>query len=77
MAISTSKSNAEKLAEAEDALHDLNLGNSVRVFVDQNGERVEYTAANSGRLRQYVEQLKQSIAAEKGTKTSGPLRMFL
>ncbi|EMQ4336973.1 hypothetical protein WG681_004877, partial [Salmonella enterica subsp. enterica serovar Newport] len=33
------------LKEAMDAYHQLNLGGSVRVVVDQNSERVEYTAA--------------------------------
>lgn len=65
---------AEKLVEAEKALHELLTGTSARVVVDQNGERIEYTAANVGRLRTYVEELKAEIAgAVLGAR--GPLRM--
>ena len=42
-----------KLAEAEKVYHELMLGLSVRVFVDQNGERVEYTA--------YINQLRSQM----------------
>ena len=48
-----------KLAEAEKAYHELMLGQSVRVFVDQNGERVEYTAANKLALQSYINQLRR------------------
>ena len=37
------------------------LGRSARVFVDQNGERVEYSAANSSKLSQYIQMLKNQI----------------
>ena len=47
-----------KLAEAEKVYHELMLGLSVRVFVDQNGERVEYTAANKQALLSYINQLR-------------------
>ena len=77
MATSTQKSNAELLADAKSALHDLLVGRSARVFVDQNGERIEYTAANRGALRTYVQELEQAIAAEQGTKKTGPLRVFI
>ena len=50
-----------KLAEAEKAYHELMLGLSVRVFVDQNGERVEYTAANKQALLSYINQLRSQM----------------
>ena len=63
---------AEKLVDAESALHELNVGRSARVFVDQNGERVEYTAANRADLRKYIQELKAKIS---GTSVvGGPLR---
>lgn len=65
---------AERLVEAQQALHELVTGTSARVVVDQNGERVEYTAANVGRLRAYIEELKREIAAEP-MGANGPLRM--
>jgi len=64
---------AERLVEAEDALHQLLTGTSARVVVDQNGERIEYTAANVGKLRAYVQELKQEIAGQT-LGSNGPLR---
>lgn len=64
---------AQRLVEAEDALHQLLTGTSARVVVDQNGERIEYTAANSGKLRQYIQELKQEIAGSS-LGSNGPLR---
>lgn len=59
-----------RLASAEDALHKLMIGESARVYVDQNGERIEYTAANAQRLRAYIAEIKDLL----GLKTiSGPL----
>ena len=51
----------QKLDEAEAAYHNLMTGNMARVVVDQNGERVEFTATNASRLYQYIEQLKALI----------------
>lgn len=65
---------AQRLVEAEDALHQLLTGTSARVVVDQNGERIEYTAANTGRLRQYIVELKQEIAGAT-IGSNGPLRV--
>ena len=63
----------EKLADAEQAYHDLMLGRAVRVVVDQNGERVEYTAANAARLAAYIADLKRQL----GQSSLGPMRPFL
>lgn len=65
---------AEKLVEAETALHELLTGTSARVVVDQNGERIEYTAANAPRLRAYIEELKRQLMAPS-LGSNGPLRM--
>lgn len=58
------------LHEARQAYHRLMLGLSPRVVVDQNGERVEYTAANAPRLQQYIAgleaQLGLTTAAQRG-----------
>lgn len=62
----------EQLAEAEAALHELTIGRSARVIVDQNGERVEFTATTRASLRQYIEQLKLQIS---GACATGPLRV--
>lgn len=54
-----------QLQQAKSAYHDLQTGQSVRVFVDQNGERVEYSAANAVRLLGYIRQLEQAIKTGK------------
>lgn len=64
---------AQRLVEAEDALHQLVTGTSARVFVDQNGERVEYTAANRAALKTYIQELKSEIAGAS-LGSNGPLR---
>jgi hypothetical protein len=51
------------LQEAEEAYHQLMTGGSVRVFVDQNAERLEYTAANKQNLFNYITQLRAQICA--------------
>ncbi|QFS86614.1 MULTISPECIES: gpW family head-tail joining protein [Marinobacter] len=63
---------ADRLAEAESEYHALITGNKPRVVVDQNGERVEFTAANAGRLRQYIE----SLRAQLSSTTRGPMRVY-
>lgn len=67
--------NAELLTQAQAAYHDLMIGVSARVVVDQNGERVEYTAANASRLQAYITSLQNLISDTDGvTRTKGPLR---
>ena len=63
---------ADRLAEAEVEYHALITGNKPRVVVDQNGERVEFTVANAGRLKQYIESLKLTL----GGVNKGPMRVF-
>ena len=60
-----------RLTQAEAAWHELQLGQSARVFVDQNGERVEYSMANSTRLRAYILDLRKALG--KSIKHSGPM----
>ena len=63
----------EKLLDAEAQLHLLLTGQAPVVFVDQNGERVEYRPANASRLQAYVASLKTAIAA---TPRPGPMRVY-
>lgn len=65
---------AEKLADAEAQYHLLVSGQQARVFVDQNGERVEFTAANRGDLMKYISTLKNQIA---GRGPAGPMRIMM
>lgn len=64
---------AQKLEQAEQAYHDLAIGRSARVVVEQNGERVEFTAANAGRLQSYIQDLTDQI---NGTSSKGPLEAY-
>ena len=48
----------DRLNQAEDALHQKLMDGSARVFVDQNGERVEYSVPSIPRLRAYILGLK-------------------
>ena len=66
----------QRLAEAEEAYHKLQIGESAAEVRDSNGESVRYTQANQGRLRAYIAELKAQIAAEAaGTaRVTGPLR---
>lgn len=50
-----------RYAEASQAYHDLMTGVSLRVAVDQNSERVEYTAANRQSLLAYLTGLQRQI----------------
>lgn len=63
---------AEKLLDAEIEYHALITGVKARVVVDQNGERVEFTPANAGRLAQYIESLK----AQMRGGSRGPMKVF-
>lgn len=67
----------EARLEAARAAYDaLVLGGAVRKFVDQNGEAVEYTSANSSKLLSYIHQLENALAVCQGSvpAVSGPLR---
>lgn len=64
----------EQLAEARAAYHKLVTGGAVRVFVDQNGERVEYVQANAGLLAAYIERLAKLL---EPCTVSGPMNVWL
>lgn len=53
----------QRLTEAETAYHQLMMGGSVRVYVDQNAERIEYTASNKQNLWNYIVSLRAQICA--------------
>lgn len=64
-----------RLAEAEQAHHSLMMGQNAKVYVDQNGERVEYAVASAERLRAYVMQLKIALGMPSGI--IGPLNVWV
>ena len=51
----------KRLDQARKAYHDLMTGEMARVFVDQNGERLEYQAANSQKLAAYIAELEMTL----------------
>lgn len=67
----------ERLRKAEIAYDALMTGKSVKRFVDQNGETVEYTAANADRLASYIESLKQLLDCNRArARAPRPLRFL-
>lgn len=62
----------KRLSDAENAYHELMLGQTAKVFVDQNGERVEYAVASAERLKAYILSLKLELGMPTGIV--GPLR---
>jgi gpW len=51
----------QQLADATLAYHQLMIGRSASTVVDQNGERVTFTAANADLLKAYIEDLKTQL----------------
>lgn len=68
----------QMIDEASAAYHELVMGNKPRVVVDSNGERVEFTAANSQKLYAYIQQLQAQLDALNGQcrPTNAPLRFI-
>lgn len=64
----------EQLLQAKTEYHKLITGIKPRVVVDQNGERVEFSAANAGRLKAYIHDLENQI--KSATVSRGPMRPF-
>lgn len=67
----------EQLDEAKLAYHQLQTGKMPRVVVDQNGERVEFTAANRQALYDYIKYL-EGLLGTAGTVPAniGPAGFF-
>lgn len=63
----------QRLDAAEEAYDRLMTGRQVRVYVDQNGERIEYTAANRAALLAYIADLRRQL----GTGSQGPMGVFI
>jgi len=62
-----------RLADAEAALHELEMGvRAVKVSFGP-GKSVEYTAASVSSLRAYVNRLRDEIARASGARRRGPI----
>jgi hypothetical protein len=67
--------NTALLADAKAKFHQLVTGSLARVFVDQNGERVEFTAANRQDLYDYIQQLTSEVECPAPRQSrKGPMR---
>lgn len=65
----------QQLEEARKAYHLLSTGKLARVVVDQNGERVEFSATNRTALYNYILQLEASLAS-RHRQNIGPARFL-
>jgi hypothetical protein len=67
----------QRLDEARAAYHALMTGTSAREVVDQNGERVTFTAANKDALYNYIRTLESQLpAAPPVSSVYGPARFL-
>lgn len=64
----------QQLTDAKSQYHLLVTGQAAKVYVDQNGERVEYVAANASRLAAYITSLERQVA---GSNNLGPMRVLM
>lgn len=62
------------LREAEQAYHELAIGQSVKVVVHQNGQRMEYTPATKTTLKTYIQELKAQLGEQ--ASPARPMRAF-
>lgn len=65
-----------KIKEADAEYHALMTGTKVRVFVDQNGERIEYTSANRSSLYNYIQSLKSQLPGATIKGYTAPIGFF-
>lgn len=68
-------SDATRLDEAKDALHDLIRGQQVREIQDQNGERVAYTRTDIPALRTYIAELERACSPD-AVGSRAPMQFF-
>lgn len=62
------------LREAEQAYHELAIGQAPKVIVHQNGQRVEYNSTTLPRLKAYIQELK--LALGYPTAPASPMKVF-
>lgn len=60
---------AERLAEAEDALHRLRTGGLPVIVRDQNGESITYNVADGDKLAVYVAALRSQLSGKPAPQT--------
>ncbi len=68
---------SEKLDDAIRQQHLLLTGQAAKVFVDQNGERIEYNNSSMWRLAAYINQLKKQVNENSTGLPDGPLQFWM
>lgn len=68
--------NAERLAEAESARHDLLTGKKIARVTTADGESVDYAPADAGKLDAYIAQLQALVASESNKRRARSVRVF-
>lgn len=68
----TALTKEQRLAQAEEAYHNLMTGQQVVEVVDQNGERIRFESTNAFRLAAYIQNLRREL----GQATTGPLKVW-
>lgn len=68
-----------KLQQAEATYHTLMMGQGVREFTDQNGERIAYTGANASGLLRYINYLRSllGLCSFTGGSSGPPAGVYL
>lgn len=65
---------AQQLTEARAARHKLVTGQMARVFMDQNGERIEYVSTNIAQLDAYIRSLEAQVSPSlAGIRANRPI----
>ena len=52
---------ADQLTDARSQYHNLMTGQAATVFMDQNGERVEFRPASAPKLAEYIRDLERQL----------------
>ena len=65
--------NAELLTQAKTAKHNLVTGKLARVFMDQNGERVEFNRTTITDLESYIRELEALVSPPSFTTFRKPI----
>lgn len=63
----------QRLTEARAARHKLITGQMARVFMDQNGERVEFTQTTIAGLDRYIRELEAEVSTGSPTLGTRPI----
>jgi len=64
----------QRLDNAEAQYDLLMTGQAAKVFVDQNGERIEYVQASANKLAAYIADLQRQLGVGGGM---GPLNVWM